>query len=396
MADAQASGSDPAPPDAAGMAPRLAWSLTAVVFGCLCLISFLSVLALPISRLAVALALACMLALFVLQMMQCRWAGDPRRRRAAYAVLVAQALLAYLPLLYFHQAWVGMPSFFGGSVLLVLPGRAAWAAFAGVVASMAFVQAGISGNPLEVGYTSVATVVFGLTIYGLSHLRDMVHRLRAVQRELATAAVTRERLRFARDLHGLLGHSLSAMLLRAELAHRLAARRSPRAQEEVEELLQSSRQALADVRSVARGYRDFSLETEFRSVRSVLSAAGVDLRLRTEHGELPAQVGTVLGGVIREGVTNLLRHSRAENCEITVRRHEHGVTAEIVNDGSEGSGTRPATRPSGGLPDLSDRAAQLGGALTAEILEGGRFRLAVDLPLLPDGSEDEPHLNRTA
>ncbi|MDS1270769.1 histidine kinase [Lipingzhangella sp. LS1_29] len=389
MATAEASRTEPAPSDTTSMAPRLAWGLTTVVFACLCLIGFLNVRMLPIGPLAMAMAIGCMLALFVLQMLQCRWVGHPERQRYAQAALVAQGCLAYLPLLYYQQAWVGMPSFFGGSVLLVLSGKLAWISFTGVLASMAFIQALLSGNPLDVGYTTVATLVFALTVYGISYLREIVRRLQSAQGELADAAVTRERLRFTRDLNDLLGHSLSAMILKAELAYRLVTRRSERAPEEVKELVHSSRQALADVRSVARNYREFSLESELRSMRSVLAAAGVELHLRTDHDELPTPVATVLGRTLREGITNLLRHSNATSCTVTVRQDKDQVTGEIVNDGANMRETGMDLPSAGGLRDIQDRAVQLGGNVTTETLTGGRFRLTVHLPLTPDNTDHE-------
>lgn len=109
---------------------------------------------------------------------------------------------------------------------------------------------------------------------------------------------------------------------------------------------------------------------------------GVNVRMEVDHGELPTQVGTVVATVLRESATNLLRHSKAENCEITIREEDGRIRAAFANDGvrpepSRGSGARCA---SGGLDNLADRAAALGGTLASGIGSDGRFHVTVDLP----------------
>nr|WP_246422498.1 histidine kinase [Nocardiopsis mwathae] len=246
---------------------------------------------------------------------------------------------------------------------------------------MAVAQAHFSGDYVDIAYTTVSTLITGLIVYGLSRLQELVRQLHDAQRQLAETAVTRERLRFARDLHDLLGYSLSSITLRTELAHKLVLRQPQRARDELEETLRTSRQALADVRTVAHGYRELSLDQECRSVRSVLVAAEVELRMRTDYGDLPARVSTVAATVLREGVTNLLRHSKAENCEITVVEEDGEVAVEIVNDGIDGTLRQSGPRSGSGLHNLSERVQALGGLLTAGADGEGRFRLGVRLPL---------------
>lgn len=270
----------------------------------------------------------------------------------------------------------------------MLPPLYGWSCFAAVLVTDIAVHAAYTSDPTVLGYAAATFTVFGLAVYGLSYLRVVMERMRATQERLADAAVARERLRFARDLHEVLGYSLSSIILKAELAHRMAPTRPAQAQQEVEDVLATGRRALSDARSVAHGYRDLSLDDECRSVRSVLTAAGVDLRLRADYGDLPPRVGTVVASLVREGATNLLRHSRAESCTIALVQGPERITAEIVNDGAPGA--EGAARYTRALGDLDRRARALGGSLTAEFLGGDRFRLALELPLEPGGAGPLP------
>ncbi|CAM5724203.1 hypothetical protein SALBM311S_00537 [Streptomyces alboniger] len=172
-------------------------------------------------------------------------------------------------------------------------------------------------------------------------------------------AVAGERLRFARDLHDLLGFGLSAITLKSELTFRLVATRPERAREELVGILQISRQALADVRSVARGYREMSLDAEAASADDVLTAAEIEARIDLDCGPVSDRAGTVLATVIREGVTNVLRHSKAQHCVIEAGPASGPggplVRLVVANDGADetrrtgsqdgGSGLRQPPHP---------------------------------------------------
>jgi signal transduction histidine kinase len=130
---------------------------------------------------------------------------------------------------------------------------------------------------------------------------------------------------------------------------------------------------------VASGYRSLSLRQELGTAESLLAGAAVDVRLTVRHGNLPGQLGTLLATVVREGVTNVLRHSKAELCEITVRQRVGAVALEIVNDGVTQA---PLPRGAGsGIDNLSYRVAQRGGTLCAGLQPDGRFRLCVEVPV---------------
>jgi two-component system, NarL family, sensor histidine kinase DesK len=363
------------------VAPQLARAIVVAVFCGFCLAAFLHILYLGQGFLRVLLATLCIIALLGIQLLFFNRPVSRLRTPAGYAALAAQAGLVYLPLLQFKGAWVGLPSFLAGSVLLVLPAALGWVAFAAVVASMGFVQAWITGSALDIAYTTLSTFVVGLVVYGMSRLAGLVNEVHAARSELAKMAVAQERLRFARDLHDLLGYSLSAITLKSELTHRLLAKQPTMAEEQLSEILDISRKALADVRTVAHGYRELSLDSEADSARSVLLAADVQVRMDLHYDELPRRVGTVLATVLREGVTNILRHSKAERCDITVRQSDHQVRIDIVNDGGAQDDPEDVLRGGSGIHNLSVRVSALGGKLAAGLDHDGLFRLHAVVPL---------------
>jgi two-component system sensor histidine kinase DesK len=352
------------------------------VFVSISLIGFLHVLMLPVSAGAVVLSFACIAVLMVMQLLWYARDGGRLRSPVGYAILGVQAGVVYLPILLFGQAWVGMPGFLAGSVLLVLRPIPAWTVFCLIVASMGIAQWSFTAEPVDMLYTAISTVTTGLVVYSLSRLTTLVVEVQNSRAEIARMAVLRERLRFARDLHDLLGYSLSAITLKVELTHRLLEKSPQEAGDQLLEILDISRLALSDARIVASGYRELSLEEECRSAVSVLSAADIAVRLDSDHTDLPVQVSTVLATVLREGVTNLLRHSKAKHCEIIIRQSHDHASIEMVNDDLQ---PRPKNRVEGGdgvggLHNLSVRAKEIGGSVTVTH-EPHVFRLRAEAPL---------------
>ncbi|MER6758259.1 histidine kinase [Micromonospora echinofusca] len=350
------------------------------VFASISLIGFLHVMFLPVGPVAIALSFTCIAALMAMQLL---WYGrDHGRLRSplGFGLLAAQAVLVYLPILIFGQAWVGMPGFLAGSVLLVLRAIPAWTAFTFIVLSMALAQWLFTRAPIDMLYTAISTVTTGLVVYGLSRLTALVVEVQESRAEIARMAVLRERLRFARDLHDLLGYSLSAISLKIELVHRLMEKSPQEASDHLLEILEISRVALSDARTVASGYRELSLEEECRSAVSVLNAADIQVRLDSDHLDLPVQVSTVLATVLREGVTNILRHSKARRCDITIRQTQDDAWIEIVNDDLAVGLPRDPGSGRNGLRNLSVRAQEIGGSLTVE-QQPDRFRLHAEVPL---------------
>ncbi|NBH02403.1 histidine kinase [Amycolatopsis sp. SID8362] len=354
----------------------------------------------------VALVVGCVVALLALQFSYFNRPSTQLRSTQSYGMLFVQACLTYLPLLPLGPNWVSVPGLLIGSSLLVLPPVAGWAFFAVNIAAYAEIQRISGANITSTVFYTAATVLTGLAVFGLLWLVRLVTELDSTRRRLAEMALAEERLRFARDLHDLLGMSLSAIALKSELTARVLPLDRDRAAEELTEVLGLTRQALSDVRSVASGYRELSLDSESRTAKSVLAAADVRVRMEMLEDDLPMPVRTVLAVVLREGVTNVLRHSRVESCEIAMRRTGEGICLDIVNDGVEhggnGSGPEPEaveepavpaprvpgsvvasreTSPGSGIGNLSHRVADLGGELTAGVEPDGRFRLRAVVPV---------------
>lgn len=202
-------------------------------------------------------------------------------------------------------------------------------------------------------------------------------RSRQVQADLAVAE---ERLRFARDLHDILGRNLSVIAVKSELAAALSRRGRDEAGDEMMAVRDIAQESLREVRDVVRGYREVDLTTELAGARSVLRSAGVATRVVGEVSALPADVQAVLGWVAREGTTNVLRHSSASTCVITVARRDGSVTLTMENDGVHAPSGDSGADPGSGLSGLAERLRELGGSLTADRLDGDRFRLSARVP----------------
>jgi two-component system, NarL family, sensor histidine kinase DesK len=218
--------------------------------------------------------------------------------------------------------------------------------------------------------------------YATTKRNETVAELRQTRAELARVAVAEERLRIARDLHDLLGQSLSLITLKAELSRRMIGTDTTSAAREMAELEAVARQSLSDVRAAVAGYRQPDLAAELGVARQLLAAAGLSCQItRPADLCLPADVNTVLAWTVREGITNVVRHARATGAVISVTTTAAGagtrVTAEITDDG-----TGPLAGPAGsGLAGLGERVRQLGGNLMAGPARSGGFRLQVTIPL---------------
>jgi two-component system sensor histidine kinase DesK len=196
--------------------------------------------------------------------------------------------------------------------------------------------------------------------------------------ELARLAVSEERVRIARDLHDLLGHTLSVIALKSDLATRLLRRDPRRAEAEMTDVQRVTRQALTEVRNAVHGYRRLAIADALDGARTALSTAGIDCRVQRAAGELPADVETVLAWGLREATTNVVRHSGARECAITLSSDGEAVTLEVDDDGP---GTAEGDRDGTGLAGLAERARRLHGTLEAGAGPDRGFRLRLTLPL---------------
>jgi two-component system sensor histidine kinase DesK len=206
-----------------------------------------------------------------------------------------------------------------------------------------------------------------------------VRQLDRARQVEAALAVAEERLRFSRDLHDVVGRTLSVVALKAELAAQLAKRGRGEAVDEMLEVRRIAQDSLAEMRAVVGGYRAADLGSELAGARALLASAGITCHV-DRVGDLPDPVQGPLGWVVREGTTNLLRHSEARNCRLAITVGADAVTLSMENDGVTGPGAG-AVRFGGGLVGLSERIAGVGGALRAERVAPDGFRLVVAVPL---------------
>ncbi|MFD9632815.1 sensor histidine kinase [Streptomyces violascens] len=309
----------------------------------------------------------------------------PGTRRYRHVTWVLQALLSIVPMLLVGDAWGGMQAFLAASAVLVFPAMLGRPLF-GAVTVATFLGIVISGeDAVTLLYSTVDALLIALIVVGLSRMSDLIVKLHHSRAEWSRLAVAGERLRFARDLHDVLGFSLSAITLKCEPAYRLFAESPPKAQEELAHILRTSRKALADVRSVSRGYREMSLRGEADAAVSMLEAAGIRTTLRFDAGVLPGPVDTALATVLREGLTNMLRHSKAAHCGSTAERTAAGVRLTLVNDGVDGGAPSvPGSEANGGsgIGNLTTRISAVNGRLEAGARPDGRFELTAEVELL--------------
>ncbi|MFE3327344.1 sensor histidine kinase [Streptomyces sp. NPDC059176] len=271
-------------------------------------------------------------------------------------------------------AWLLFFPLLGLAAGAVLRGRRLAPVIFGLSAAAGLVAAWRDGwSAVNIAY---GTFLSGMVTAAILRLSETVRELRATRQELARTAVEKERLRFSRDLHDLLGHTLSVIVVKSEAARRLAPRDLDAALGQVADIESVGRQALTEIREAVTGYREGSLATELDGARSLLTAAGIDPVVRRSGPPLEPQTEALLSWVVRESVTNAVRHSGASRCEIDVTGNAEHVRLVVTDDG-RGEGSAP---PGSGLKGLTERVTAAGGSLRAGPAPRGGFRLAAELP----------------
>ncbi|WP_129309431.1 sensor histidine kinase [Streptomyces sp. L2] len=310
-----------------------------------------------------------------------------RSKREAVPTRVALLLMALLT--------TGLALCYGGNWLTLFPllglatGATLRGPWLGKVGLLLAVYAGLisayhdGSDGVNIAYATFLSSMVTAAILGLS---EAVRELRAAREELARNAVEEERLRFSRDLHDLLGHTLSVIVVKSEAARRLAPRNMDAALSQIGDIESVGRQALTEIREAVTGYREGSLATELTRARSALSAASVEPVVRQSGTPLTPQTEALLGWVVREAVTNVVRHSDAGRCEITVESSAGLVRLTVTDDGS-GTAVAPPRESGGiggtGLKGLTERLAAAGGSLRAGPSPRGGFTVTAELPVEP-------------
>ncbi len=326
--------------------------------------------------------------LFVGVFLWLMWAHEPLQlvpAPRASEVFKYRAIIAFLALLAGALSFTLGPEwrmlFFyhvNVSAGIMLPKRDAYVTIAAVALFTL-----VAGSSFGLAWLAVPAVAIGLWSTTFVSQVAAVAQLRAAREELARLAVSEERLRFARDLHDLLGHSLSLITLKSELAERLLPHttENEKAAREVRDLQGVARDALREVREAVSGYRRPSLDEELSGSRAMLEAAGISCQVHNEAGVLPNDTEAILTWAVREGVTNVVRHSRAKSCEIRLSRDGDRVSAEVRDDGPGSHTNRSGDAVGGsGLSGLAERVVASGGSVESGPLPNGGFRLRVVLP----------------
>jgi two-component system sensor histidine kinase DesK len=203
-------------------------------------------------------------------------------------------------------------------------------------------------------------------------------RLRLAHQEIEHLAAVAERERIARDLHDVLGHTLSLVVLKAELASRLLERDPARAAREIRDVEQVARQALAEVRETVRGYRA-RLDDELRAAHTLLAAAGVEVAAEVALAAPDRARDEVLALALRETATNVARHAAARRCRIRIDEADGSVRLTVEDDGRGGE-----VREGSGLRGMRERLEALGGTLAVDGSDGMRVVATLPLRALPD------------
>ena len=306
--------------------------------------------------------------------------GRERALRPEYLAMVALAVALAVG---FGSSWAGLMIYVSAATAATLPRRWIWpTVLAAAVVCAAVLLVDYSPGLL---FLPPICLLTAFAMQGTSHLIALNRELEEAREELARNAVAEERMRFARDLHDLLGHSLSLIALKSELARRLAEVDPARAAGEMADVEEAARRALAEVRDAVSGYRQVSCAQALAEARAALAGAGIAIRLPESVPVLPGVVDAALGWVVREATTNVLRHSGAGR--VTVELTEDGVRAVLtVTDDGAGTGDRPTVlggSTGAGLAGLRERMGALGGELVAGPVDGGGYRVRASVPLLP-------------
>jgi two-component system sensor histidine kinase DesK len=306
-----------------------------------------------------------------------RRSGRPIGARLAVLTVGGSLLLTVVALLTAGESALAMTVFVAVMAMFVLPLRPAVGLVAGLLGTVELLPRLVPGWE-RVDLLGFQIVVSAVAMWGVLQLVTRNAQLARAQAEIARLAVARERDRFARDLHDVLGHSLTVVSVKAELAARLVGTDPERAGREMEQVQQLARDALADVRTAVAGYRETSLAGELVAARAALDAAGIDAELPGAVDHVPGDRRELFGWVVREGVTNVIRHSRATRCQVVLE-----PDAVLVADDGAGP-PEPADPGPGegsvqghGLAGLRERAEAAGASVRTGRSDLGGFGLRV-------------------
>ena len=347
---------------------RLAWSVPWLVFQVFPLLDLVGTPRPLAARLVIAVALIAFTGAYLSVLGRF---ARPTGVRPDFVVVVVLALALSAGL---GTSYAGLWIYVSAAAAASLPHRLVWPVTgAATLASLVVI---VSWQDWTSLFLPVLCPLTAATLWGTRHLIVVNAELREAREELARNAVAEERLRFARDLHDVMGRNLSAIAVKSQLAAELARRGRDGAADEMDGVGSLAESSLREVREVVRGYRATDLASELAGARSVLRSAGVATTVTGEDdvAAVPAPVQELLGWVVRESVTNVLRHSSAGRCDIGLTTDHEGTTLTVRDDGAGA----PATWGNG-LTGLSERLTAGGGRLQAGLADGG-FVVRAEVP----------------
>jgi two-component system sensor histidine kinase DesK len=329
-----------------------------------------------------SIGLAALLTFAVLFVAMLRQRGHNLPLAVRLSVSAAAVVLVTLVLVIAGEKASGLLVYLAVMMVLLLRPWVGWIMVALIVAASLAVPSLVPGwQPASLSFSfEIFLAAVAAWVAGQLFQRNM--QLAVAREEMVRVE---ERNRFARDLHDILGHSLTVVAIKAELAGRLARVAPERAEAEIADVERIAREALADVRAAAAGYREVTLASELASARTALTAAGIQADLPANVADIPPWQQQVFGWAIREGVTNVVRHSGATCCSIRVA----GPEIEITDDGCGPAGpaieARTGPGPGGpdgghGLAGLRERAAAVGGSVSVGRSAAGGFALRMRVP----------------
>ncbi|MER5432984.1 histidine kinase [Streptomyces sp. NPDC002588] len=295
------------------------------------------------------------------------------------ALIGSMAVLAVVLVLTLGSSWLGLFCYVSVACGITLPLRLAFWTIPGTGAVMLLV--GLHADEEEALNLLLLVLLIGFAMTGVSQLVRTTVELRKARATVAQLAANEERLRLARDLHDLLGHSLSLITLKSELAGRMLPAHPEKAAQQVADIEQVSRQALVDVREAVTGYRRPRLAAELAGAQVALTAAGITAEVPAEPDldGVPEDSESAVAWALREAITNVVRHSGADRATVDVVRRQtlDGPLLElsVEDNGSGGSGKGPGN----GLTGLTERMEKAGGTLEAGRVKRG-FRLVARVP----------------
>ncbi|MFE9423026.1 sensor histidine kinase [Kitasatospora sp. NPDC006697] len=310
--------------------------------------------------------------------------------RGTYPLVGLMAAIALSTSLAFGGQWLGLFTYLSVTVGAVLPIRYALRGVAAITVLLIAIASLVSRQPLsELAALALPTFLSGAAMTGLQRLVGTMRELREAREVAAHLAAAEERLRLARDMHDLLGHSLSLITLKSELAGRfMDAGKEEQARSQVADIEQVARQSLTDVRSAVSGYRKPSLTVELAAARTALATTGVALEapstLTEEHPGLGGPEAETLAWALREAVTNVVRHAEgATLCTVALDETWDGEGARYavleITDNGPGPGK---STPGNGLSGLDERLALVGGRLETDTGRHGKgFKVRALVPL---------------